>query len=58
MLSTFIFFNVGQMTMLELDMINNLLKKEWYGDLKRRAEDRQEWRAWLPGTCHMAGQSY
>ena len=23
------------------------LEKEQYGDLKRRAEDRQEWRVWL-----------
>ena len=37
-----------------VDIINDLLEKEWYGDLKRRAEDRQEWRVWLPGTCRMA----
>jgi len=27
-----------------------------YEDLKR-AEDRQEWRIWLPGTCHMAEEA-
>ena len=32
-------------------MIDDLLEKKQYGDLKRRAEDRQEWIIWLPGTC-------
>ena len=31
----------------------DLLEKERYGHLKRRAEDRQEWRVWLPGTCRI-----
>ena len=35
-------------------MIDDLLGKERYGVLKRRAEDRQGWRVWLPGTCRMA----
>jgi len=35
-------------------MIDDLLEKERYGDLKRRAENRQEWRIWLPGTCRLA----
>ena len=34
--------------------IDDLLWKERYGDLKRRAEDRRGWRVWLPGTCHAA----
>ena len=25
-----------------------------FGDLKRMAEDWQEWRIWLQGTCRMA----
>ena len=37
-----------------IGMIDDLLGKERYGVLKRRAEDRQEWRVWLPGTCRMA----
>ena len=37
-----------------IGMIDNLIEKERYGDLKRRAEDRQGWRVWLPGTCRMA----
>ena len=37
-----------------IGMIVDLLGKERYGVLKRRAEDRQEWRVWLPGTCCMA----
>ena len=37
-----------------IGMIDDLIEKERYGDLKRRAEDRQGWRVWLPGTCRMA----
>jgi len=37
-----------------IGMIDDLIEKERYGDMKRRAEDRQGWRAWLPGTCRMA----
>ncbi len=37
-----------------IDMIDDRLEKERYGDLKRMAEGRQEWRVWLRGTCHMA----
>ena len=33
-----------------IGMIDDMLEKECYGDLKRRAEDRQEWRLCLPGT--------
>ena len=34
---------------------NYLFENERYGNLKkRRAEDRQEWRVWLPGTCRVA----
>ena len=31
-------------------MIDELMENKQYGDLKRRAEDRQGWRVWLPGT--------
>jgi len=37
-----------------IGLIDDLLGKERYGVLKRRSEDRQEWRIWLPGTCRMA----
>ena len=37
-----------------IGMIDDLIEKERYGDMKRRAEDRQGWRVWLPGTCRMA----
>ena len=37
-----------------IDMIDYFLEKERYGALKRRAEDRQGWRVWLPATCRMA----
>ncbi len=36
-----------------MSMIDDLLEKVPYGDLKRRAENRQDWRVWLPGTCRM-----
>ncbi len=35
-------------------MIDELMENERYGDLKRRAEDRQGWRVWLSGTCRVA----
>ena len=35
-------------------MIDELMENKRYGDLKRRAEDRQGWRVWLPGTCRVA----
>jgi hypothetical protein len=34
--------------------IDDFLERERYGDIKRRAKNRQEWRIWLPGTCRMA----
>ena len=37
-----------------IGMIDELMINERYGDLKRRAEDRQGWRVWLPGTCRVA----
>ena len=37
-----------------IGMIDDLLEKKRYGDLKRRGENRQEWRIWLPGTCRLA----
>ena len=36
------------------DMIDDLLVKERYGDLKRRAEDQKEWAVSLPETCRVA----
>ena len=27
------------------------LKEGSYGDMKRRAEDREGWRVWMPSTC-------
>ena len=35
-------------------MIDDFLEKEQYGNLKRRVENWQGWRIWLPGTCRMA----
>ena len=37
-----------------IGMIDELMENKQYGDLKRRAEDRQGWRVWLPGTCRVA----
>ena len=37
-----------------ISKIDELMEYEQYGDLKRRAEDWQEWRVWLPGACHVA----
>ena len=37
-----------------IGMIDELMKNKQYGDLKRRAEDRQGWRVWLSGTCRVA----
>ena len=37
-----------------IGMIDEVMENERYGDLKRRAEDRQGWRVWLPATCRMA----
>ena len=37
-----------------IGMIGDLLEQERYGDVTRRAENRHEWRIWLPGTCRMA----
>ena len=35
-----------------IGMIDELMENKQY--LKRKAEDRQGWRVWLPGTCHVA----
>ena len=40
-----------------IGMIDELMENKQYGDLKRRAEDRQGWRVWLPGTCRVAEHS-
>ena len=37
-----------------IGVIDELVDNEQYGDLKRRAEDRQGWGVWLPGTCRVA----
>ena len=37
-----------------IGMIDELIENERYGDFKRRTKDRQEWKVWLPGTCHVA----
>ena len=37
-----------------IGMIDELMENKQYGDLKRRAEDRQGWKVWLPGTCRVA----
>ena len=37
-----------------IGMIDDLLEKVPYRVLKKMAENRQEWRVWLPGTCQMA----
>ena len=37
-----------------IGMIDEFMLNEQYVALKRRAEDRQGWRVWLPGTCRVA----
>ena len=37
-----------------IGMIDELMENKQYGDLKKRAEDRQGWRVWLAGTCRVA----
>ena len=37
-----------------IGMIDELMKNEQYRSLKRRAEDRQLWRVWLPRTGRLA----
>ena len=37
-----------------IGMVDELMEKERYGDLKRRVEDRQEWSVCLPGTYRVA----
>src|SRR6218665_2003074 len=34
-----------------LGMLNEVLKKSSYAELKRKAENRKEWRIWKPRTC-------
>jgi len=36
-----------------IGMINDLLEKESYADIKRRAEDQMRWKVWTPKT-HVA----
>ena len=34
-----------------LGMINEFLKEALYAELKRKAENRKEWKTWKPRTC-------
>jgi len=34
-------------------VIFNELKEGSYGQIKRRAENREGWKCWIPETCHM-----
>ena len=34
-----------------IGMLDGLIGKT-YGDMKRRAEDRDDWKSWVPWTCH------
>ena len=34
-----------------LGMLNKFLKESSYAELKRKAENRKEWRIWKPRTC-------
>ena len=38
----------------EIDMKAGKKKKESFGSMKRRAEDRQRWRVFVPRTCRKA----
>jgi len=37
-----------------LGMLNEFLKESSYAELKRKVENRKEWRIWKPRTCLMA----
>ena len=37
-----------------IGMLEELLQKEPYGAMKRRAEDRLKWKSWNPRTCQPA----
>jgi hypothetical protein len=39
----------------EVRMKENMKEKESFGSMKRRAEDRERWRAFVPRTCRKAG---
>ena len=34
-----------------LGMLNEFLKEASYAELKRKAENRKEWKTWKPRTC-------
>ena len=36
-----------------IGVIDDLFEKVSHENLKRDADNRQEWRAWLPETCRM-----
>ena len=35
-------------------MLEILQENESYERLKRRSQNREEWRLWMPRTCHVA----
>ena len=37
-----------------IGMLDELLERDTYGNMKRRAEDRTGWRDRMPWTCQMA----
>jgi len=37
---------------LRISMLNEL-KEGSYGQMKRRVEEREGWKCWIPETCHM-----
>src|SRR6218665_9767 len=41
-----------------LGMLNEFLKELSYAELKRKAENRKEWRIWKPRTCLTAEHNY
>src|ERR1043165_9510907 len=40
-----------------MKMLDNLIGRGSYGDLKTRAEDREIWRSWEPETCQLRQSS-
>src|SRR5271163_386611 len=37
-----------------IGVLDDLLERDAYAAMKRRAEDRSGWRVWMTGTCHVA----
>ena len=38
-----------------MGIIDDLLDQT-HGDMKRKAENRENWRIWKPRTCHLGGE--